>query len=803
MGRAGFENAAKEHMRPLDQFLKIIVSAAALVLAGTGADGESTKVDLRCELAVIGGGSGGFGAALAAARSGVDVVLVERADCLGGNSVRGGVNCWEMGAGGTGIPFDLYRRLKRQHQAIGIYSFGRHAAWFDPQRESYRYPGGETVMDPARRYLDTLRRHGTRGMAADAARVRELWHGLPFEPETMARTMLAMLEETGHCRVLFGAPCEGADGDEQFLDSVRFADGRRLKADYFVDATGDGVVCVAAGCETMRGQEARDVFGEPSAPTNATSRVNGVSLIYRAAPVSAPAIEPLPSDVTNRCWWAGRFPSAHINHYPNGDLNVNMLPTMDGAEFLRRGYPDAMEECQRRVRAHWHHLQSNFAEFQNFRLSWVAPALGIRESRRVVGEYVLTEHDLLAGVGGQKHPDIICLVDHPMDTHGSQSHGIGELAEPYGVPYRCLIPKGRRNLLIACRAGSFSSLAASSCRLSRTMMQLGQAAGTAVALAKQEKLELPDVPPGRLRDALREQHVQLEHPMPEGLRAHLANEDDAAVPASRARGPSGGTLADRSFHLLLADEGNKTLVKVRPGNDPAWVVAIPANHRTLQISGADTFVCSTGNGFWEMNLATGEATRKVEGFSGVTSAIRMGDGSTVLACGDTLRRVAADGTELKSVTLERPVARVMTRTEQGTWTYGSGDTVVEADDSGKVVWSAKVEGKRCMIYEAQKRADGTIWATTGYDAALVQIDRGGKIFCRITGPENVAPHFYAGFRFLPSGNILVTNWQGHGPGNGAKGVQLIEYDPRGNVVWRWLQDPGFVSSLHAVLPIGE
>ena len=84
-----------------------ILILTALLLAPLGvihaADTDSGPAVLRCDLAVIGGGSGGFGAALAAARMGVDVVLVEKADCLGGNSVRGGVNCWEMGAGGTGI----------------------------------------------------------------------------------------------------------------------------------------------------------------------------------------------------------------------------------------------------------------------------------------------------------------------------------------------------------------------------------------------------------------------------------------------------------------------------------------------------------------------------------------------------------------------------------------------------------------------------------------------------------------------------------------------------------------------------
>ena len=484
---------------------------------------EPVPSDLRCQVAVIGGGSGGFGAALAAARLGVDVVLVEKGVCLGGNSVRSGVTCWEPGAGGTGIPFDLYRRLAQQANAVGIYTYGRHAIWYDAKRDPYRYPGGETVIDPTRQYLDTLQRHGTRGLAGDPAMAREVWHGVVFEPDAMAATLLAMLQETGHCRVILNTAFVSADSEGGKVRSVKLSDGRTLVANHFIDATGDALVCAAIGCKIMSGQESRDVFGEPEAPEKPSGRVNGITLIYRTTPISTPAVESLPEGIADRCWWAARFPSAQINHYPNGDLNVNMLPTMDGAEFLRRGYAESKDECRRRIRAHWHHLQTTYSEFQKFRLSWTAPELGIRETRRVMGEYVLTEHDLLAGISGQKHPDIVVLADHIMDTHGGHARGVGELTQPYGVPYRCLIPMGQRNLLVACRAASFSSLAASSCRLSRTMMQLGQAAGTAAALASERKIDLRDVPPERLRTALREQHVQLEHPMPEDLRRYLTD----------------------------------------------------------------------------------------------------------------------------------------------------------------------------------------------------------------------------------------------------------------------------------------
>lgn len=478
----------------------------------------------RCDLAVIGGGSGGFAAALAAARLGLDVVLVEKGDCLGGTSVRGGVNCWEMAVGSTGIPFEVYRQLKSQPGAVGIYSFGRHGGRFDAQREKFPYPGGETVIDPTCRYLDTLQRHVSPGQKADWPHRRQYWHGVPFEPEAMARTMRAMLDATGNCRVMLNTAFVATDSREGRVEAVRLSDGSRLSARFFVDSTGDGLVCVAAGCQSMTGQESREMYGEPDAPAKANNRVNGVTLIYRAAPAVAASVEPLPDGVPETCWWAKRFPGAHVNHYPNGDLNINMLPTMEGDEYLRLGPEAAYAECLRRVRAHWHDWQARFDEFRRYRLTWIAPALGVRESRRIVGEYVLTENDLLAGLSGQKHRDIIALADHMMDTHGSHSRHPGELRQPYGIPYRCLVPKGFRNLLVACRSASFTSLAASSCRLSRTMMQLGQAAGTAAALAKRLDVDLPAVAPERLRAALVEQHVQLEHPMPKELRAYVERE---------------------------------------------------------------------------------------------------------------------------------------------------------------------------------------------------------------------------------------------------------------------------------------
>jgi hypothetical protein len=324
-----------------------------------------------------------------------------------------------------------------------------------------------------------------------------------------------MLAETGKCTVLTNiAFCEVRVKDGN-IESLILDNGEEVRASFFVDSTADAKLCQAAGCELMRGQEARGTFGETDAPELASSKVNAVTLIYRITPRERAAVDLLPPDVPSECWWQARFPASLNSGYANGDLNINMLPTMQGKEFLRLGYSAAYAECRRRALAHWHYLQTrpDFPEFQRYTISWIAPALGVRETVRVVGEYILTEHDILKGISRQTDPDIITLADHAMDRHG-EGGGCVELREPYGVPFRCLLPKGTNNLLVACRGASFSSIAASSCRLSRTMMALGHAAGVAAALAKEKGIPLRAVPAEVLRETLRMQHAELEWPRP-------------------------------------------------------------------------------------------------------------------------------------------------------------------------------------------------------------------------------------------------------------------------------------------------
>jgi len=479
------------------------------------------------DLVVIGAGSGGFGAAFAAARLGVNTLLVEKSDWLGGNATRCGVNTWETGVGGTGIPFDLYKRLKKIPRAVGIYSINRHLCWEDPAKGPV-FPGAELLIDPSKRYLDTLRQFGAPEDYGERLFRQTHWHGVPFEPAIYAAEMGKMLAETGRCTVWKETAFTRIDVDGRRIRSATLNNGRTVTADFFIDATADILVAQAAGCATSLGREPRHLYDELSAPREPTDQLNGATLIYRVTPTDRSGVEALPADVPPNCWWASEFPAASCNQYPNGDFNINSLPTIQGREVMQLGYAAAYAECLRRIKAHWHHLQTVFPEFRNYRMTWIAPGLGVREGPRLLGRHVLTEHDLDAGLTGQTHDDIITIVDHLKDTHGADvHHRARNLKQPYGVPFRCLLPREIDNLAVACRGASLSSISASSCRSSRTMMQLGQAAGTAAAIARENHItSFADVPPKELQASLTAQHVELTWPRAAALIAHLQAEDE-------------------------------------------------------------------------------------------------------------------------------------------------------------------------------------------------------------------------------------------------------------------------------------
>jgi len=457
----------------------------ALVLLGpTGLPirGDQTR-DLGAEVCIVGGGSGGYAAAIAAARAGADCILVERQGRLGGTSTAGYVCNWEPGPGGP-LAREIYERMSKMPGAVGIVR--------DRNPDRDQGPFGLWLPDATLNYADTLRRAGVG---------RDLWRAVTFEPEALGSVVTEMLAETGRCRILLRTTFVGVRTRGRRIVSIRAEsdDGASygIGARVFIDATGDVHLCRAAGFETMLGSESKDRFGEPHAPDEPDMTLNAISLCYRIRKSENPERQ-APPDPPVANWPK----TAHVSGLPNGDRIVNPLPVLPGRALIDLGYDEALARAGRIVAAHWRWLQG-YPAFAEYERHSVAPMLGIRESYRVVGEYVLRQQDLLAGLAGQDHPDAIAVADHSMDVHGAGGRRVhGELKGPYGIPYRCLIPKGSENLLVACRGASFSHVAASSCRLSRTMIQLGRAAGLAAAQAVERDIAVGAIDVGLLQEAL-------------------------------------------------------------------------------------------------------------------------------------------------------------------------------------------------------------------------------------------------------------------------------------------------------------
>jgi hypothetical protein len=411
------------------------------------------------DICVVGGGSGGFGAACAAARLGAKVILIEAGHGLGGTSTYAGVNNYEPVAGATGLPQELYEHLLPTPNAVAIQQ--------PIKRYTPEQPWGKYTCATETDYrLSLSRKTGT---------------AITFEPELMDKAMQHFLQKVGctvHLQTRFTDLQR--DGNKITSITVQNAEGTHtIQATVFIDATADIYLARAAGCQSAIGTETPDAYDEPSAPEQSEIILNNASLCYRIAPLKPgeePDIPPIPTDVD----LDKLRPVTSIRTYPNGDLNMNPLHTMTGLEAFELG-DQAYAVAHKRMQAHWHILQTQYGfEFAPWKMTWTSPFLGVRETHRLVGQYVLREQDLMATLANQDHNDIVAIADHAIDFHGARPSSA--LPGPYGIPFRCLLPKDIPNLLVACRGASFSSIGASSCRLSRTMMVLGQAAGTASAL---------------------------------------------------------------------------------------------------------------------------------------------------------------------------------------------------------------------------------------------------------------------------------------------------------------------------------
>ncbi|WP_138750898.1 FAD-dependent oxidoreductase [Paenibacillus sinopodophylli] len=408
------------------------------------------------DVVVIGGGLAGLSAAVAAAREGATTVLLQDRPVLGGNS-SSEIRVTPHGAG----RFHAYAR------ETGILT--------------------ELTCD-------------------DRANNHEQFHNNGWINSVWDMTLYNLAVQTENLTVYLNTTVQQVHKDDE--RQITAVTGHMLGAEtdlcikgrVFIDCTGDGMIAALAGNEWRMGSEGRDEFGESHAPETASNDTMGSSIHFRArdtglpAPYRAPAWavsydDPAffyehnrkPYDIRAGYWWFELGTPWHTIH---------------DAETIRH-------ELTRHVLGVWDWIKNKDPltrdKAENYALDWIGQVPGKRESRRIIGRYLMTENDVQQG---KQFSDEVAFGGWYLDLHipggllasTSELPGAGEFISPYGIPLRILIAKDIDNLMMAGRNVSVTHAALGTVRVMSTTAIMGQAAGTTAAIALWKGIAIPDMP---------------------------------------------------------------------------------------------------------------------------------------------------------------------------------------------------------------------------------------------------------------------------------------------------------------------
>mgnify|MGYP006279303751 CR=1 FL=1 len=480
--------------------------------------GTSENITERSfDLVVVGGGIAGCVAATAAARLGLGVSLVQNRPVLGGNAsseiglLMGGADRDFRHARETGIveEIDLLNRC-HNHEVQWRNSIS------DALLENMVQESGVDL------YLNT---HA---------------HGVTMKDEQTIASVKASQQAT----------------ERTF----------RFSAPLFADATGDGSLGALAGAEFMRGTEARDEFGESLAPDEASDVTMGSTLMFRVKDMGRPSPFTRPE-------WAYEFDDPDDLPVTISSLERPQLWIEYGAKLdTIDDHMEIREELLKILYGVWDHIK-NHGDYgaENYALAWVGSVPGKRESRRLVGDYVLTQNDL---TDPGPVPDAVAYGGWPIDVHNPDGFyaekkwlDYTHLDRPYPIPYRCYYSKNIRNMFMTGRNISATHVAHGSIRLIRTCAVGGQAVGTAAYVCeKYDKL-----PAAVGREHIGElQQTLLKHDchIP-GLR----NEDPDDLARSADVTASSEYQDRRTGYVYSADRVISGLSRGREGDENLWVSA--------------------------------------------------------------------------------------------------------------------------------------------------------------------------------------------------------------------------------------
>ncbi len=421
---------------------------------------RSVPVRYEADVAVIGGGIAGVTAAWASANAGARVILVERFAVTGGNATTGGVASFCGETAGQGAAFDAILAALGEWDAIESY-----APYPKKSNRKFDHEILAVVLQ------ELLLKQG----------VKLLLH------TDFVDVRVSDAGQITECVVC------GPSGPEA------------LRAKQFIDATGEALVAHGAGFDTVKGRPEDGL----QLPMSLMYFIRHVAEDDARAQVPEGWFDAIRSKddlPMTSVWPAG--PRANAIKIKIPMFDASDTESLTAAEIrARRRMMEVLDYHQRVEQRPW-------------LLDHCSPRIGIREGRRIIGDYTLTVDDLRAG---REFDDAIARGVFYLDGHkpddDKRTYILPKDAlavPPYQIPYRCLLPKDARNLLAAGRCLSADQLALSSARVMSTCAMMGQAAGLAAAMAVQAQCGPRDLDPldVRRRTQCQGAHLDLTLPTP-------------------------------------------------------------------------------------------------------------------------------------------------------------------------------------------------------------------------------------------------------------------------------------------------
>lgn len=472
---------------------------------------------LKADVLVAGGGLAGVCAAIAAARNGASVILVQDRSRLGGNASS---------------------------------EIRMHVCGANHSKDTTLWR--ETGILEELKLVDS---------ATNLQRSFEIWDLLLYD-KVISEPNITLLLDTAVTDARVEADCIRSVTAISPLHNERI----EIEAACCIDCTGDSILAAAAAADLMRGREARDIFNESLAPETGDTKTMGNSLLFfarrhdRPMPFRAPA-------------WARTFTEADFVHRRIGSWEYGYWWVEWGGEIdTIADNRTIRHELLRILLGVWNYIKNsgNHPDSENWALEWVGMLPGKRENRRIHGPHVMIQDEVERA---ELYPDRVAYGGWPLDDHppgGIDSANEKpctqiKLSAPYSIPLRALYSRNRHNLFMAGRNISVSHVALTSTRVMGTCAAIGQAAGTAAAhCARTQCL------PRDLADATRLHDFQQTLLKDDQSLLGIANEDPAdfaraATVTSSAATPEGPATA-------VIDGWNRDIGDGRPHQ---WQAPLP------------------------------------------------------------------------------------------------------------------------------------------------------------------------------------------------------------------------------------